>query len=119
MICRVTHDLNRFGDSFYDRELFSFTPYLPDIMLDLFARYHHFASALHTADPEVHSRAQHEKAAAAAGMGLFHHQFIIDTDIHRNLRRRVVHNSYSYYTIDKRKNQITVLSLNQYIVNLL
>ena len=59
--------------------------YFPDIPLDLLAGHHDLSAAFLTADLEIHADAQDEKTVVAAGMGLFHDQFIVDADIHRRL----------------------------------
>ena len=54
-------------------------------MLDLLARDHDLSAAFQTSNLEVHADAKDKETVIPAGMGLFHHQFIVDTDIHKNL----------------------------------
>jgi hypothetical protein len=59
------------------------TLHCADILFCLKTGCHYFMTAAHTAEPEVCAGTKYQPAFLSAGVGLFHNQNIIQTNIHK------------------------------------
>ena len=56
--------------------------HLADILLRLMPGRHQFMAAAHAAQAKIRAGAQHKPPLFPAGMGLFHHQNVIESNVH-------------------------------------